>query len=413
MHKSSMIIEKAVIGLLFSFWGTLKKYVPCLSESDFRHYTAAFRILQNAYNSHKKYDEVLLLSDAYAEGVGEMVTESMIDAVTPAAFGNYFNELKEINMNRRLSNKVMELYQANNISLESLSNIVDEEKNNSGYYNASEKAIARIADYINNLGNKEPRIYTGFSLMDKVIGGFRPGTVCHIGARPSTGKTTFAINIAQKQIHKRVLFFSLEMSAEMIFDRYASNLTEVDYSLFAAQSLCEANIEKIKNIFGTLAERKNFFVLDDVYNIESIVSSAVKIKPDLIVIDYIQKVGTMKNISVMRERIEYISGELKKLAKEIGSVIICLSQLSREGQNAPTMSNLKESGALEADGDYIIILHRPFVLEKKIDISPEETEVLIDKNKFGETGLIKMLFKGKYQRFVEIDERYEELLDDM
>ena len=77
------------------------------------------------------------------------------------------------------------------------------------------------------------------------------------------------------------------------------------------------------------------------------------------------------------------------------------------------MSNLKESGALEADGDYIIILHRPFVLEKRVDINPEETDVLIDKNKFGETGLIKMMFKGKYQRFLEVDQRYSERLEDV
>lgn len=413
MDERKLIIERSVIGHLFTFWEDLKSYIPGMDENTFEYHKKEFGILKKAYNSEKKYDQTILLGEAFDLGFGDKVVKCCSEAVSVFGFKGHYDELMEINSVRRLNERITELYQKRNISLDNLNRIVEEERNRCSYSSAGDRAVSSMDRYIKNLGKKEPRIFSGFSLMDKVTGGFRPGTVCHIGARPSTGKTTFAINIAQRQAHKRVLFFSLEMSAGMIFDRYASNIAEIDYSLFTAQNLSEKNIEDIKNIFCNVADRKNFFVLDDVYNIESIISSTMRIKPDLVIIDYIQKVGTVKNIPVMRERIEYISGELKKLAKESGSVIICLSQLSREGQNAPTMSNLKESGALEADGDYIIILHRPFVLEKKVDISPEETEVLIDKNKFGETGIIKMLFKGKYQRFLEIDERFCERLEDL
>lgn len=401
MNERKMLIEKTVIGHLFSFYIELEKYVPTLECDDFEYYVKEFELIKKAYASDKKYDAVLLLGEAYDMGLGETVTECCGEAVTVFAFGAYLNELKELASAKRLCDGVLELYRKRELSIESLGGIIEAEKGRSLCTDAGERAAARLEGYLATLGKKEARIYTGFSLMDKVIGGFRCGTVCYIGARPSTGKTSFAINIAQKQIHKRVLFFSLEMSAEMIFDRYASALAGIDYSRFCMQNLGTGDIADVKNALASVAERKNLLVLDDVYAIEAIGSLCMRLKPDLIIIDYIQKVATTKGVGSMREKIEYISGELKKLARESGSVVICLSQLSRDGQGAPTMSNLKESGALEADGDYIIILHRPFIQEKRLDINPEQTDVLIDKNKFGETGLIKMRFDGSRQCFCE------------
>ena len=120
--------------------------------------------------------------------------------------------------------------------------------------------------------------------------------------------------------------------------------------------------------------------------------------------DYIQKVTTGKRVLNMREQIEHISGELKRIAKFNSCCIICLSQVSRDGKDEPTMSSLKEAGGLEADGDYILMLHRPYVQNKNNpDISPETTVLLIDKNKFGSTGAIDMRFDGSHQRFLEVD----------
>lgn len=405
MDERKMLIEKAVIGHLFSFYNELKKHIPALECDDFEYCTKEFELIKRAYASGKKYDAVLLLGEAYDLGLGDSVTECCGEAVTVFAFGAYLSELKELASAKRLSERVLELYRKREISVESLARLVEAERGRALFTDAGERAAARLDGYLTSLGKREARIYTGFSLMDKVIGGFRRGTVCYIGARPSTGKTSFAINIAQKQIHKRVLFFSLEMSAEMIFDRYASALAGIDYSRFCMQTLCEGDIAEVKNVLAPTAEAKKLLVLDDVYAIEAIGSLCLRLKPDLIIVDYIQKVSTVKGFGSVREKIEYVSGELKRLARESGSVIICLSQLSRDGQGAPTMSNLKESGALEADGDYIIILHRPFIQEKRLDVSPERTDVLIDKNKFGETGVIKMRFDGSRQCFCEAAER--------
>ena len=132
----------------------------------------------------------------------------------------------------------------------------------------------------------------------------------------------------------------------------------------------------------------------------------MEVKPDMVVVDFIQIVDSVKKCDDTRTKINYISAELKRIAKKTGCIVIALSQLTRGGKDAPTMSDLRESGALEQDGDYIIILHRAYVSDKqKIDES--ETQVLFDKNKFGWTGLLHYKFSGIYQRFTEQSDREE------
>ena len=79
-----------------------------------------------------------------------------------------------------------------------------------------------------------------------------------------------------------------------------------------------------------------------------------------------------------------------------------LSQITRSGSEAPRMSDLKESGGLEQDGDYIMMLHRPYVLDKDASVDPEESYILLDKNKYGRTGKVELRFRGEFQRFTEV-----------
>ena len=122
---------------------------------------------------------------------------------------------------------------------------------------------------------------------------------------------------------------------------------------------------QIREYATELRNSNKLYALDDVYGIESISSAVSEIKPELVIVDYIQKVTTTKAKLGLREQMEYISGELKRIAKSNKCCIIALSQIARQGKEAPTMSDLKESGALEADGDYIMLMHRAYVLDKK------------------------------------------------
>jgi replicative DNA helicase len=128
-------------------------------------------------------------------------------------------------------------------------------------------------------------------------------------------------------------------------------------------------------------------------------------KPDVVVIDYVQIVRTMKGFTGDNKRlqIDYISAELKSIAKRTGCCVILLSQLKRtEKVEQPTMADLKESGGLEQDGDYIFMLYRPYAQDKSAGYNPETTTLFIEKNKFGEVGRISLKFNGRYQRFTEV-----------
>ena len=230
-------------------------------------------------------------------------------------------------------------------------------------------------------------------------GGVIRGTVGTIGARPSVGKTTFAVNIAENNPDKKVLFFSLEMSCRMVYDKLVASVGNIDYKNAVNH---DVGFDTVKAV---LHKYKNFIVVDNVTTAEEMTEIIRRIKPDIVFIDYIQIVYTKKQYDVIRQRIDYISQLLKRTAKQMNCCIICLSQLARSAKEEPTMSALKESGGLEQDSDYIILLKRPYVLDKSNkDILPSDTTVKVDKNKFGSTGEIKYYFEGKYQRFTENEE---------
>jgi replicative DNA helicase len=208
------------------------------------------------------------------------------------------------------------------------------------------------------------------------------------------------------------MFFSLEMSSEMIYERLIAAQNKIQYEKFSRNTLDDKEIEIIKKQTDKLKSEGKFFVVDDVYNVEQICNLISENKPDLAVVDFMQIISAVGKFENVRNRIDYISSLFKRTAKATGCVIIVLSQLSRIGKDAPTMSDLKESGGLEQDGDYIALLHRPYVVNKgDSTLAPEQTELMLDKNKFGSVGKVEMWFDLKHQKFHEIDTWHESRVD--
>lgn len=261
----------------------------------------------------------------------------------------------------------------------------------------SRERVDKAREYLDSYVEPLKRIASGFSELDrKLSGGFIRGTLSTIGARPSTGKTTYAINIATHNPSLRVLFVSVEMSARMIYDRIISDKADVDYGKAIEHDVL------LDTVRGVLRRYENLTVVDDVSDVEDIVELIHDTKPDLVVVDYIQIVTSKKGFENNRQRIDYISRSLKTAGKQTGAHIMSLSQITRGGKDKPTMSDLKESGGLEQDSDYIILLYREYVNDKSdAAVKPEPTIVTLDKNKFGSTGEFDMDFNGGRQRFEE------------
>lgn len=339
----------------------------------------------SVYLSALEKEEQTILITVMQSVISQAVDELRVDSV--------LENLKTTAISDRMKKQVSELLIADDYTADDLRQIVNETEK-------ADFSVDPIQKYLDEYAKPTERIKTGFKILDDMLnGGMIRGTVGTIGARPSVGKTTFAVNIAENNPDKIILFFSLEMSCRMVYDKLVASVGNVDYKNAVNH---DVGFDTVKAV---LDKYKNFIVVDNVTTIEEMTEIIRRVKPDIVFIDYIQIVYTKKQYDVIRQRIDYISQLLKRTAKQINCCIIALSQLARSAKEEPTMSALKESGGLEQDSDYIILLKRPYVLDKSNkDIFPSDTTVKVDKNKFGSTGEIKYYFEGKYQRFTENEE---------
>jgi len=342
--------------------------------------TADYSVYFSALQRNEQLALVEMLNTAISQSIEEKTAEGVLANLKDKAIAD--------NMRRRIS----ELLISDDYTPDDLRKIADE----------AEAAPTSAADsrerYIRDYDAAIKTIPTGYALLDSLLrGGLAEGTVSSLGARPSVGKTAMAVNIAAANAGRKTLFFSLEMSSRMIYDKLVSGEMNIDYRECVSHNV---NIETVK---CALAKFDDLTVYDDIYDIETIAQIIRKVKPELVIIDYIQIVQTQENIEVPRQRIDYISRIIKRTAKQTKAHIMCLSQTTRAAKEKPTMSALKESGGLEETSDYILLLHRPYVLDKSDErYKPEDTELNIDKNKFGQTATLEYYFDGAYQKFTEI-----------
>ena len=339
----------------------------------------------SVYLSALDLEEQRFLITVLQTTISQTVDEMKVDSV--------LENLKETAISEHMKKQVSELFISDDYTAGDLRKIADETEK-------TDFSLNPIQKYLDEYAKPTERIKTGFKILDDMLnGGVIRGTVGSIGARPSVGKTTFAVNIAENNPDKIILFFSLEMSCRMVYDKLIASVGNIDYKNAVNHDV------GFDTVNAVLDKHKNFIVVDNVTTAEEMTEIIRRIKPDIVFIDYIQIVYTKKQYDVIRQRIDYISQMLKRTAKQMNCCIICLSQLARSAKEQPTMSALKESGGLEQDSDYIILLKRPYVLDKSDkDVLPSDTTVIVDKNKFGSTGEIKFYFEGKYQRFTEDEE---------
>lgn len=401
--KSTVELESAVLGLLFQY-SSLNEKITYLSKNDFPSgiYKSIFEIFYNVYKENGRIDKNIVLSQLDHEGKQAIITCAE-NAITPSAVDTYIDLLKKEASNKRLKSSISDLLLTDEITTVSVQKILEDEQRNGYITDCFQKSDDNLREFAENIGKEKELIETGFSEIDFKINGLEKGTFAIIGARPSTGKTTFALNIVTNQLKskKQIIFFSLEMSSRMIYERLLSNTLSIDYNLFNRNTLNEKQQARVRYAVEILRKEQKFIVLDDVYSVENICNRILEVKPDVAVVDFIQIVDTVERFGDIRNKINYISAELKRVAKKTGCVVIALSQVTRTGKDAPSMSDLRESGALEQDGDYIIMLHRPYVSDKT-QSDETTTQVLVDKNKFGWTGLFNFHFDVLHQRFTSL-----------
>ncbi|MDR0983862.1 MAG: replicative DNA helicase [Ruminococcus sp.] len=253
---------------------------------------------------------------------------------------------------------------------------------------------------------------TGFSALDSITTGLNKSDLILLGARPGMGKTSFAMNIAgnvARQNDKAVCVFSLEMSAEQIATRLLSSEAGVESYKLRTGRLEEADYPALAEAFNKL-NYYNMYIDDTALMTSSQIKARLRRVPNLglVVIDYLQLMGSSIKTDNRVLVISEITRNLKILAKELNVPVLLLSQLSRDiekrADKRPVLSDLRESGSIEQDADIVMFLYR----DKD---NPEESnlcECSVAKNRHGTTGQISLGWDGRYTRFLSIDDRVEE-----
>jgi replicative DNA helicase len=255
---------------------------------------------------------------------------------------------------------------------------------------------------------------TGFVDLDEMTSGLQPSDLVLVAARPSMGKTSFVLNIAQHvgtATDMIVGFFSLEMSKEQLFMRMLTAEARIDAHRFRSGYLNEKDYGRLSHALGTLAEARVF--IDDTASIGVLEmrAKARRLKAEhglhLIIIDYIQLMSGRGRFESRQAEIASISRSLKGLAKELGVPIVALSQLSRASEtradHRPQLSDLRESGALEQDADVVMFIYREEQY-READGSQKEgvegtAEIIIGKQRNGPVGTVKLAFIKEHTRF--------------
>ena len=264
-------------------------------------------------------------------------------------------------------------------------------------------AMVEFANYRDALSEGKTRaaVKTGYTALDNMLGGglVREGLYI-LAARPSVGKTTTALNICESiaEAGKAVLFVSLEMSTRQLSaKRIAMESGLSSQYILNKKALGDEEQKKMFRAISAIGDRPLSFNRWPGATVEDIGFLARQIRGlELVVVDYLGLISTREGRSLY-EKITYISGALKRLARSLGVPILSLAQLNRETtgrkDNEPKLSDLRDSGAIEQDADGVMLLHCPTGVPKSENgITPAELRLILAKNRHGATGDIGLSF---------------------
>ena len=272
----------------------------------------------------------------------------------------------------------------------------------------SRERISRIYEG----GQRITGLSTGYDLLDNLTSGLQPSELVILAARPSMGKTAFALNLAENiavRDNKPVAIFSLEMSKESLLLRLMSADAKIDSHKFRTGHLNHEDKGRIPRSLARLSQAPLW--IDDAGG-ATVVEMGAKLRRlardkglSLVVVDYLQLISARGRFGNRNEEISSITRGLKAMAKELKIPVIVLSQLTRAPEREdrePRLADLRESGAIEQDADVVMFIHRPNFYKKTAEITPEErgeTDLIIAKQRNGPTDTIRFVFQGSFTRF--------------
>ena len=435
--------ERAVLGAAMLSKDALGSVIEILKPEDFFDINnkIAYEILISMYMADKPIDFVTISEEFKARGVfdrlgGQPFIAELIDDISVMANVTYHAGIvREHSIRRKLieaGNRIVALaYQNDKTTADIISEIeklifdASQNKNSSEFRHVRDvisPVFVNVEERFKQSNTYTAGYPTGFADLDAYTGGFQPGSLNIIAARPSMGKTAFAMNIAQfggTETNIPVLVFSLEMPAEQLVLRMLAAEAGVDLSEINTGTFNTDAFGAVRSACDVLAKREIYISDDSMLTAMDFRTRCRRFKtkhPELglIIVDYLQLMssGTSNINNGRQQEVAEISRMLKAVARELNCPVVALSQLSRAAEQRtekkPQLSDLRDSGAIEQDADVVILLFREdyYSDSEQNDDQDSKADIRIAKNRNGSTGTFHLTFKREITRFMNYGEDY-------
>lgn len=433
VQPNDTIAEQAILGAMLVNTDAVNAAVEVLKPEDFyrEDNREIFATMLEIYSLGKHIDLITVKEELKLRGTFEKVGDeiylaTLIDNVPAISNAeSYVKIVEEKSILRKLikvANDILKVGYAQTESVDTIMEMAEKQvfdviqNRNARGYSSMKEILVTAFDMIENMyqnKNKVSGIESGFIDLDNKISGLNPSDLIIIAARPAMGKSAFALNIATfVAMHMKtpVMIFSLEMSKEQMVTRILSSESEIDSMKVRNANFDSEDWLKLGEASGKLADVPIY--IDDTPGLSASELRAkcrkAKLEKDigLVIIDYLQLMESKSRGNLSRQQeVSDISRSLKILAKELKIPVIALSQLSRATESRtdhrPMLSDLRESGAIEQDADIVMFLHREDYYDPETE-KKNIAEVIVAKNRNGETGTVELAWLGKYTKFANL-----------
>lgn len=430
---NSIQAEQSVLGGLMIDNQTWDSVADKLVEIDFyqRNHQLIFRAIAQLAEKQSPFDVITISEALHAigelENVGGLSYLGLMAKDTPSAANivSYATIVRERSVLRQLihvgttitnsafNTEGRETSELLENAERDVFKIAEQRQRGQGGFIPIKTLLARAVDRIETLFEQEGSITgaaTGFTDFDAMTSGLQPADLIIVAGRPSMGKTTIAMNMAENVAikgDKAVAVFSMEMPGDSLAMRMMSSLGRIDQHRIRTGKLEDDEWPRLTSAINILAETKLFIDDTPALTTTEVRSRARRLMREhgqlgLIVLDYLQLMQSPSSGDNRVQQISDISRGLKALAKELNVPVIALSQLNRNLEQRPNkrpvMSDLRESGAIEQDADLIVFVYRDEVYNED---SPDKgvAEIIIGKQRNGPLGTVRLTFLGQFTRF--------------
>ncbi|WP_174615197.1 replicative DNA helicase [Virgibacillus ihumii] len=431
--------EQAVIGAVFLEPEALSSAAESLMPEDFyrashqRIFDAMLKLtdrgepidlvtVTTSLSNEKKLDEV----------GGVQYLSDLAGSVPTAANIEYYSKIvEEKALLRRLIRTATDIVTSGFDTEDDVEDVLNEaEKNilevsgrkNTGAFKSIKDVLIDVYDNIEQLQHHDADVTgipTGYRDLDRLTSGFQRNDLIIVAARPSVGKTAFALNIAQNvaiNTDENVAIFSLEMGADQLVSRMLCAEGNIDAQRLRTGRLEADDWSKLTMAMGSLSNAGIYIDDSPGIRVSEIRSKCRRLKQEhglgMILIDYLQLIqGSGNSRENRQQEVSEISRALKALARELNVPLIALSQLSRGVESRqdkrPMMSDLRESGSIEQDADIVGFLYRDDYYDQESE-KQNIIEIIISKQRNGPVGNVELAFVKEYNKFVDLDHRYSD-----